>query len=62
MIKGFAISEVGYINQIVKSPDEDELILACERGVFILEYEIENGIFQQCSFSKETYFRGKLVS
>ena len=36
LIKGIAYSDTGYINQIVNSQFHNELILACERGVFIV--------------------------
>ena len=62
LIKGVRSSDTGYINQIVMSPYADELVLACERGIFIVDLDIEDGVLQSCSMSKESYLRGSLIS
>jgi hypothetical protein len=40
----------------------DELVMACELGVFVLNVRMEDGNIRQVSFSSEIYMPGKLVS
>ena len=35
---GFFLEKAGYINKIIMSDSGDEIVMACERGIFIATY------------------------
>ena len=35
---GFFLEKAGYINKIIMSDSGDEIVMACERGIYIATY------------------------
>ena len=59
---GFFLEKAGYINKIIMSDSGDEIVMACERGIFIATYTQQNLDHRLYLDKEEFYLENKLVS